>query len=696
MQNKFDKVALKRTGDYVRYLSLMGIQYANSGHPGLPLGCADIGAILYGRLMKYNSAKPNWINRDRFVLSAGHGSMFIYSLLHLAGYPFTLKDLSNFRQFKSITAGHPEYNIHEGIEITTGPLGQGISNAVGMAIEGKMLAARFNKKNYELFDYNVFTILGDGCHMEGISYEAQSVAGHLGLDNLIAIYDDNNITIDGNTSITFTEDIIKRYEGCGWDIETAVADNIEDVYKKLEALKNLKNGKPKVLIAKTTIGNGLDKLKGSHKIHGAPAGVDEIAYFMANSSLKDLFEKEYGSSDIAKLKEIVAKALAEKKDLLSDKATLQFMKEAIDENASICKKWYETLEAYKKEYSTDYALLESLINGKVPETLKDKLINYKIDKATEATRNISAAVLAICASEMPSIIGGAADLVESTKATVKGDKYITKDDFSGRNIAFGIREHSMGAIANGIAANRLFIPFTSTFFVFSDYMRTPIRLSALMNMKHLFVFTHDSIYVGEDGPTHQPIEHINSLRLIPNITIFRPGSDMEMAFSYLYFLEHDKPTVIIGSRQNMEECVMAKTFDRVKKYEAFKKGAYVFHETEQGKADIILMASGSEVGIAFEAGKKLEADGKKVRVVSIPSLEIFSEQECSYKQSLMGKEEPIVFVEASSQRAVNAFYDKRITTVSIEEFGMSGPAKKVAEHFGFTTDNVYNKAKSVL
>ena len=691
----FNQEKITTIGDYVRYLTLMSIQTSKSGHPGMPLGCADIGAILFHDILNYNSEKPHWLNRDRFVLSAGHGSMFLYSFLYLAGFPFSLDNLLNFRQYKSITAGHPEYNIKEGIEVTTGPLGQGIANSVGMAIEGKMLGSRFNKNGYNLFDYSIFTILGDGCHMEGISYEAMSLAGHLKLENLIAIYDDNSITIDGSTSIAFTEDIQARYEALNWHVEHADANNIEETFNKILKLKSMK-GKPKVLVLKTTIGKGLEKLAGTSKIHGAPAGVDEIAYFMCNSQLKEFFAKKYNSKNIDEMKKSIEKSLAEKTPLFENEEVLAYMKDSISENKNQYNNWVEMLEQYKNEHKEEYAMLENLEKGIMPSVLRDALINYKISKPTDATRNIGADVFAICTDKMPSIIGGNADLVESTKATVKNDKYIEKSDFTGRNIAFGIREHAMGAIANGIGANKLFIPFTSTFFVFSDYMRAPIRLAALMSIKHLFVFSHDSIYVGEDGPTHQPVEHLNSLRLIPNLTVLRPASDMESAFSYLYFLENDKPVVIILSRQNMEESVIAKSFDREIAYNNFKNGAYIFHETNSNKADIIIIATGSELGISLEAAKKLEVDGKNVRVVSMPSMEIFANTDDKYRASIIGTDEPILFVEASSSRGLNVMFDKRITSIDIEQFGVSGPADKVAEHFGFTLDNVYNKAKSIM
>ncbi len=698
---KIDVEKSKKAGDYIRYLSLFSIENAKSGHPGLPLGCADIGVLLYRYILRYNTAEQIWINRDRFILSAGHGSMFLYSLLHCAGYKIRLSDLANFRQLDSITPGHPEYDPELGIETTTGPLAQGFANSVGAAIEGKMLAAKFNREKFPIFDYNVYTLMGDGCNMEGLSYEAGSLAGHLGLDNLIAIYDSNKISIDGSTDITFTEDVGKRYEAFGWFVEYCDACEVEDMLQKFNKLKSLK-GKPKILIVKTTIGFGLNKSKGTAKIHGSAAGIDEIVYFIQNSRVKRLFEKNYGNDIVEnfdKLKELCLKNISEKTLPVESKEDTAFIQESNTENKIVYDAWKKMMEDYQKIYPSEFKELSRYQTSQVPTTLKEKLLHYKEEKA-DATRNISGRVLGICADEIPQIVGGSADLVESTKATVKSSKYITRDDFSGRNIAFGVREHSMGSICNGLALSGMLLPFSSTFFTFFDYMKPSVRLSAIMKIKHLFIFTHDSIYVGEDGPTHQPIEHLNALRLIPGIYTFRPANDAETAFSYLYYFDEMKgPMALICSRQNMPDSAYKFDKDRKKYYGDFKKGAYIIYETDKDtKPGIILSASGSEVGLAIDCAKLIEERNKSnVRVVSIPCLELFNESGKNYKDSILGNGDvPLVFIETASHRGVSLFYDKAMTLIDIEQFGYSGPGNKVAAKLGFTPDGIYDKIKDLL
>jgi len=688
---------VKMAGDYIRYLAIECIERSQSGHPGLPLGCADLGAILYRYMLRYNPEDGHWLNRDRFILSAGHGSMFLYGLVHSAGYKLSLEDLSAFRQYQSRTPGHPEHELEIGIETTTGPLGQGFANAVGSAIEGKMMAARFNRDGFPLFDYNVYTIMGDGCTMEGVAYEAASIAGHLGLDNLIAIYDSNDITIDGNTAITLSEDVAKRYEAMGWQVARCEnASDLQGFYNQLKQLVQAK-GKPKLLIVRTTIGEGLDKMKGTHKIHGSPAGLDEIIYFLQHSTMRPVAELAYGAEvvdDPARLREAEAKRISAKEPPFAHPDATMFVREAGQWNGEIYTKWKKMLEDYKGKFPADYERLTKLTTSAIPASLKDKLLAYKEAKP-DATRNISGNVLALCCEEMPQIIGGSADLVGSTKATVKGSQYINRDDFRGRNIAFGIREHGMGSIGNGLALNGVFMPFTSTFFTFLDYMKPAVRLAALMKIKHLFVFTHDSIYVGEDGPTHQPIEHLNSLRLVPDLVTFRPGNDFETAFAYLYFLEAKGPVVILGSRQNMPASAYEVTGDRAALYGEFKKGGYVAWSNGDAP-EVILAGSGSETGLAIDAAKKLAAAGKKVRAVSISALELL-EANPDHKKKLLGDGKThLVFVEAASHRGVSSFYGANVILIDIREFGLSAPAEKVADHFGFTVDKVVARVQAAL
>lgn len=694
-----DILKIKKSADYIRYLALESIERAASGHPGLPLGCADLGVLMYRYVLKYNADVPRWANRDRFVLSAGHGSMLLYPLLYSAGYGIALKDMENFRQLGSKTPGHPEYGLDLGIETTTGPLGQGFANAVGMAIEGKMMAQRFNETKFNLFDYTVYVLMGDGCNMEGISYEAGSMAGHLGLDNLIAIYDSNHITIDGDTDITFKENVAKRYEALGWYVDSCDVHDHEKLFSKLQKLKELQ-GKPKLLIVTTTIGDGLDKKKDTSEIHGSPAGIDEIAYFVQHSAVKELFERKYTHSDVEntdKLKEILTKRVKGKEALLPFPGHMEFMEERRSGSRTLYDEWVARLKDYKKSFPQKFEVLSGYLDFKLPGSLHGALLNYTHPKP-DATRGISAAVLNLCAKEIPQIAGGSADLAGSTKAAIKSSAYIRRDDFSGRNIAFGVREHAMAAIGNGLALNKTIIPFSSTFFTFFDYMKPSVRLAALMKLNHLFIFSHDSIYVGEDGPTHQPIEHLNSLRLLPGMLTFRPANDIETAFSFLYFFTRmDGPLALITTRQNMDKEVMGVVpggMDREAFYGNFVKGGYVFYETDPTKApDIVLCGSGSEVSPALSAAKLIEErDRKNVRVVSIPCLELLSEAEESYRAGLFNDHQsPVVVIEAASHRGVNLFYGKEVMLIDIETFGESAPAEAAAAHFGLTPEVVYQK-----
>ncbi len=699
---------LKRCADYIRYLSLECIERAKSGHPGLPLGCAELGTLLYRYILRYNPGDPKWVNRDRFILSAGHGSMLLYSLLYLAGYKsFSPTDLGAFRQLKSKTPGHPEYNLNDGIETTTGPLGQGIANAVGCAVEGKILAQRFNEENFELFDYTVFALMGDGCNMEGLSYEAGSLAGHLGLDNLVAIYDANDVSIDGHMNITFTENVGIRYEAMGWHVEHADIVNIPDVFAKLKKLRDLRQGKPKILILKTVIGEGLNKKRNTPDIHGAPAGIDEIAFFIRHSEIRDIFEKAYGKEAVNEENRLpgIIEAHLRDNEPLDDPGSKEFMRERLDESIPVYEKWSQKLAAYKETHPQKHQILSRYLEFTLPEKLQNELLNYEHGKP-DATRGISGRVLNLCAKYLPQLVGGVADLAGSTKANIKapGEKdipYIQRDRFFNRNIAFGVREHAMGAIGNGLALNNVMIPFTSTFFTFFDYMKPAVRLAALMKLNHLFIYSHDSIYVGEDGPTHQPIEHLNALRVIPGIRVFRPANDVETAFSYLYFLQQmNGPAAIITSRQTISGTASSTSGStgRQELYDRFKKGAYVFYETAGADGpDIILSASGSELSLALETAKKLEIeDNKKVRVISIPCLELFSEADENYRGQLFIPGKPLVLIEAASHRGVNLFYDPRIILVDIETFGESAPAKDAGDHFGFTADKVYRRIKKAL
>jgi len=705
-ENSIKKV--KKTADYVRYLALECIEKAQSGHPGLPLGCADLGVILYRYILKSDPSNPTWSNRDRFILSAGHGSMLLYSLLYMSGYAhMTLEELNQFRQWGSKTPGHPEYEREMGIETTTGPLGQGFANAVGCAIEGKILANRFNCEGFDLFDYTIYTLMGDGCNMEGISYEAGSLAGHLGLDNLVAVYDSNSISIDGRMDITFTEDVAQRYRAMGWDVEKTDIDDITGVYSRLCQFKKTRNGKPKLLIVTTIIGSGLDKKKDTPDIHGSPAGIREMMYFILNSSIGDIFEKEYGkeaTADSTRLTNILEKRIKNREPLLDDTDSVNFMRENREELNRLYNEWTGKLEQYKTAHPDKYKLLSAYVDFKIPYSLENKLLNFKeTDEKSipDATRNISGKILNMCAVEIPQLVGGTADLAGSTKGAIKGSPYIQRGNFSGRSIAFGVREHAMGAIGNGLALNKMLIPFTSTFFTFFDYMKPSVRLAALMKLPHLFIYSHDSIHVGEDGPTHQPIEHLSAIRVIPGIYTFRPGNDVEMAFSFLYFFQEMKgPAAIITSRQKLAKDVYSYQGNpgRETLYNRFKKGAYIFYETDSSTVpQLVLCGSGSELSTAMITAKMIEAkDAKRVRVISMPCLELFGETEGSYRQQLMPSSIPTVIIEAASHRSFNLFYHPNIMVVDIETFGISAPGNKVAEAFGITPATIYERIKKVI
>lgn len=695
---KIDLDQVKKAKDYLGYLVLESIDRAGSGHPGLPLGMAPAGILLFRYLLRFNASDPRWINRDRFVLSAGHGSMLLYSLLHLSGFPLTLDDLGRFRRWGSRTPGHPEYDPELGVETTTGPLGQGFANSVGLAMEGKMLAARFNREGFPLFEYTIYTLMGDGCNMEGVSYEAASLAGHLGLDNLIAIYDSNRISIDGSTDITFTEDVGKRYAAMDWFVDRVDGNDCKEVVRKLGRLRKMK-GKPKLLIVRTVIGDGLDKKKGSSKIHGSPAGAEEMAYFIAHSTVQPLFEERYGRESVGAidtLAEILKQRLKTGEPSIPAPEVSGFMLEAARTNRRLHKRWGKLLKTYQTAFPDEHRELSRYLHFSLPETLRARLLRYKEEKA-DSTRNMAGRVLNLCAGEIPQLVGGSADLVESTQATVKTSAYIRRDDFSGRNIAFGVREHSMGSIGNGLALSRTLIPFTSTFFSFLDYMRPGVRLAAMMRLNHLFVFTHDSIFLGEDGPTHQPVEQLNSLRLLPNLYTFRPADDGEVAFSFLFFLERmNGPVAVICTRQKIGEECMGFGHERPALFDDFKKGAYVRYETEpEVKPDLVIGASGSELGVALQTARLLEErDRLAVRVISIPCLELLAESGREHRDRLLsGPETPFVLIEAASHRGIGVLYRSNLMLVDIERFGASAPAGELAVAFGFASEAVYARIK---
>ncbi|XDE62975.1 transketolase [Arthrospira platensis BEA 1257B] len=653
----------------IRFLAIDAVEKANSGHPGLPMGAIPMAFVLWDRFMRYNPKNPKWFNRDRFVLSAGHGCMLHYALLHLTGYDSVgIDDIKQFRQWGSKTPGHPENHLTEGVEVTTGPLGQGIANAVGLALAEAHLAARFNKPDCTVVDHYTYVILGDGCNMEGISGEACSLAGHWGLGKLIAFYDDNHISIDGSTDISFTEDVAKRFEAYGWHVQH-VADGNTDLEAIATAIEKAKavTDKPSLIKVTTTIGFGSPNKANSHDVHGAALGKAEV------QATRDHLGWSYPEF------------------VIPDDAIKHFRK-AVERGANYEDEWKATLETYKSKYPEEAATLERLLSGKLPEGWEKSLPTYTPETKADATRNQSGVTLNAIAGVLPELVGGSADLAPSNKTLLKGLGDFQKGQYQNRNLRFGVREHAMGAICNGIALHRSgLIPYGATFLVFTDYMRNSIRLSALSEAPVLWVMTHDSIALGEDGPTHQPVEHIASLRLIPDLTVIRPADGNETSGAYKVAIENRHyPTLMAFSRQNLPN-LEGSSIDNV------AKGAYVLSDNSDGTPDIILIGTGGETYLCVDAAVKLREEGKKVRVVSMPSWELFEKQDAAYKESVFpASVKKRLAVEAGVSFGWCRYVTDEGATISIDTFGASAPGGVVLEKFGFTVDNVVAKAKELL
>ncbi|MDT9235340.1 transketolase [Limnospira sp. PMC 917.15] len=653
----------------IRFLAIDAVEKANSGHPGLPMGAAPMAFVLWDRFMRYNPKNPKWFNRDRFVLSAGHGCMLHYALLHLTGYDSVgIDDIKQFRQWGSKTPGHPENHLTEGVEVTTGPLGQGIANAVGLALAEAHLAARFNKPDCTVVDHYTYVILGDGCNMEGISGEACSLAGHWGLGKLIAFYDDNHISIDGSTDISFTEDVAKRFEAYGWHVQH-VADGNTDLEAIATAIEKAKavTDQPSLIKVTTTIGFGSPNKANSHDVHGAALGKAEV------QATRDHLGWSYPEF------------------VIPDDAIKHFRK-AVERGANYEDEWKAALETYKSKYPEEAATLERLLSGKLPEGWEKSLPTYTPETKADATRNQSGVTLNAIAGVLPELVGGSADLAPSNKTLLKGLGDFQKGQYQNRNLRFGVREHAMGAICNGIALHRSgLIPYGATFLVFTDYMRNSIRLSALSEAPVLWVMTHDSIALGEDGPTHQPVEHIASLRLIPDLTVIRPADGNETSGAYKVAIENRHyPTLMAFSRQNLPN-LEGSSIDNV------AKGAYVLSDNSDGTPDIILIGTGGETYLCVDAAVKLREEGKKVRVVSMPSWELFEKQDAAYKESVFpASVKKRLAVEAGVSFGWCRYVTDEGATISIDTFGASAPGGVVLEKFGFTVDNVVAKAKELL
>ena len=652
----------------IRTLSMDGVQKANSGHPGMPMGMAPAAYVLWTRVMRYNPKRPKWANRDRFVLSAGHGSMLLYSMLYLTGYDdYTLDQLKNFRQWDSLTPGHPESELSDAVETTTGPLGQGFANGVGMAIGAEYLASQFNRPGHDLFDYHIYAIVSDGDLMEGVAAEAASLAGHLRLGRLIYLYDDNDISLDGPTAMSWSEDRVKRFEAYGWHVQTV--DGLDTAAIENALLAAQKDPRPSLICTKTIIGYGSPNKQGTHKAHGEPLGPDEVK--LAKENLGWPYAEPFTVPE----------------------ESLTVFREAVERGAQLESAWNEKFAAYEQAHPDLAAKWRAWSEGHLPEGWQEKLPVFEAGKDV-ATRDASGKVINALAAELPMLIGGSADLRTSNKTFINGSPEFSVEHRDGRNLNFGVREHAMGSALNGLALTRPLIPFGGTFLVFSQYMLPPVRLAAMMGLQTIYVWTHDSIGVGEDGPTHQPVEHLPALRAIPNLTVLRPADANETAFAWRAALENTHgPTGLILSRQGLP------TWDRAKfgAADGTLKGAYVLAEAEGGRIDVILIATGSEVSAAMGAREKLAAENINARVVSMPSWELFEKQPQDYKDSVLP---PAVTARLSIEAAVPLGWERYVgsqgRTLGMVTFGASAPIKVVMEKFGFTPDYVAQRAKELL
>ena len=653
----------------IRFLSADAVERAHSGHPGLPMGAATIGYTIWTRHLRFNPENPDWANRDRFILSGGHGSMLLYSLLYLSGYDLSKEDLMNFRQWGSKTPGHPEFGLTPGVEVTTGPLGQGFANGVGMAIAEKHLAANFNRPEYKIIDHYVYAIVTDGDLMEGIASEAASLAGHLRLGKLIYLYDDNHISIEGNTDIAFTEDRALRFRSYGWHVINNVDGNdVQAIDSAISAAK--KDPRPSIIMCRTHIGYGLPTRQDTPKAHGEPPGDEELegAKRKLNWPLEPAF---YVPKDV-----------------------LAYFRQAVEYGHELETKWNDLYRSYQKKYPELSMELSRRLGGKFPAGWEEDLLMFPPDEKGMATRASSGKVLNFFAKRLPEIMGGSADLAPSNKTWIQDSPSFQPDTPSGRNIHFGVREHGMGGVVNGMAVHGGIIPFGATFFVFSDYMRGAIRLSALSHYPSIWVFTHDSIGVGEDGPTHQPVEHLAALRSIPNLVVLRPADANEVTQAWKVAIERrEAPTALIFSRQALP------TLDRQIYASAtgLERGAYTLIDLGNDEIELILMASGSEVSLIVEAGKIMADSGIGVRLVSFPSWELFATQDKNYQDSVLI---PDVRKRISIEAGVSLGWERWVgdngMMISIERYGASAPYKDIYQHYGLTVENIVSQAKRLL
>ncbi len=654
------KKTLSKIAMTIRQLSMEAVQKANSGHPGMPMGCAELGAYLYGSLLRHNPQNPKWINRDRVVLSAGHGSMWLYSCLHLSGFNLPMDEIKRFRQLNSITPGHPEYHMTEGVEATTGPLGQGVANAVGMALGFKMLAAKFNKDNFPLFNNKIYAVAGDGCIMEGISSEASSFAGHVKLNNLVLIYDSNRICLDGNLSECCSEDTAARYRAYGWDVIEVDGYDFDAMDKAFTGLQK-NQAKPTLIVLHTIIGKGSPHKADSSKAHGSPLGPDEVA----------LTKEALGLP---------------KEDFYVPQAVYQYFENRLEKDAALESDWNQLYKKWAGVYPDLAAEFEKMKTQFLPEDLEESLANISIATPI-AGRSASQTVLQTLGKLLPQIIGGSADLSCSDLTMMKDFPIVKPGDFTGRNIKFGVREFAMAAATSGLSTTGMFTPYCGTFLTFSDYMRNAIRLAALSHYHVIYQFTHDSIFLGEDGPTHQPIEHYASLRAMPNLHVIRPADANEVKMAWLAALRYQGPTALILSRQNLPELAHTKvSYD-----EGMGRGGYIVLQAK-GKPDFTIFSTGSEVHLSLEVAQRLEKIGKQVRVVSMPCWALFDKQPNDYKESVLGGDIGTrVAIEAGVEFGWHKYIGHAGIAICMESFGHSAPAEDLAIEFGFTSDAIVER-----
>ena len=667
MPTKLDQLCVNT----IRMLSADGVEKANSGHPGMPMGAAAMAYVLWTRFLRHNPKNPNWSNRDRFVLSAGHGSMLLYSLLHLTGYDLPLGELQNFRQWGSKTPGHPEQGLTPGVETTTGPLGQGFSNGVGMALAERYLAARFNRPGHHIVDHFIYGIISDGDLMEGISHEAASLAGHLGLGKLIYFYDDNHISIEGHTDIAFTENRTGRFVCYDWHVQRVDDGNDVEALEQALIEAQKETSRPSLIAVRTNIGYGSPNKQDTAGVHGEPLGPEELKLTKQNLGWPQ--EPTFHIPD----------------------EVLAHFRQAINKGQRLDDRWQAAFDAYQENFQESAAEWRSWINGQLPDTWENEIPIFEPDEKGMATRVASGKVLNAVAPKIANLIGGSADLAPSTKTLIDGESDYQAPDYSGRNLRFGVREHAMGGILNGMALHGGLIPYGATFLVFSDYLRPAIRLAALTNLKVIYVFTHDSIGLGEDGPTHQPIEQLAALRAIPSLIVIRPGDANETAQAWRAAISHGGgPVALALSRQNIP------TLDRNSTYasaEGLHQGAYILSEADNQKPDVILIASGSEVQIALEAAEMIKARGPAVRVVSMPSWELFDAQSQAYRHQVLPPEvKAKIAIEAGSPQGWHRYVGESGRIIALDHFGASAPYKTLYEKFGLTANQVVESAQDLL